>query len=142
MVRHTRIAGSYVRSMTASRQRLGRHAESIVARELERRGWRIVARNARPADLRGELDIVALDGADLVVVEVKAARAGTSRGPVSPVEMVGQRKRVKLRALAAAWARQHREELPRVRHLRIDVVGLRLDAAGRVAEWRHIRAAC
>jgi putative endonuclease len=128
--------------MTASRQRLGRRAEGIVARELERRGWRIVARNVRPADIRGELDIVALDGAELVVVEVKAGRVGTSRGPVSPVEMVGARKRAKLRALAAAWARQHRGELPRFRSLRIDVVGLRVDAAGRVAEWRHIRAAC
>jgi putative endonuclease len=128
--------------MTASRQRLGRRAEGIVARELERRGWRIVARNVRPADVRGELDIVALDGAELVIVEVKAGRVGTSRGPISPVEMVGPRKRAKLRALAAAWASQHRGELPRFRSLRIDVVGLRVDAAGRVAEWRHIRAAC
>ena len=128
--------------MTATRQRLGRHAESIVVRELERRGWRIVARNARPAEVRGELDIVALDGAELVVVEVKAARVGASCGPVSPVEMVGPRKRARLRLLAAAWARQHRAEVPRFRSLRIDVVGLRLDAAGRVAEWRHIRAAC
>ena len=128
--------------MTAGRQRLGARAERIVARELERRGWRIVARNARPGEIRGELDIVALDGEELVVVEVKAGRVGASRGPVSPVEMVGQRKRARLRALAAAWARQHRAELPRVRGLRIDVVGLRLDAAGRVAEWRHIRAAC
>lgn len=128
--------------MTATRQRLGRRAESIVARELERRGWRIVARNARLAEVRGELDIVALDGPELVIVEVKAGRVGAARGPVSPVEMVGPRKRAKLRVLAAAWAREHRAELPRFRALRIDVVGLRLDAAGRVAEWRHIRAAC
>ena len=128
--------------MTASRQRLGRHAEAIVARELERRGWRIVERNARPVDVRGELDIVALDGRELVIVEVKAGRLGAVRGPVSPLEMVGARKRARLRALAAAWARQHRGELPRLSGLRIDVVGLRLDAAGRVAEWRHLRAAC
>lgn len=128
--------------MTAGRQRLGARAERIVARELERRGWRIVARNARPGEIRGELDIVALDGEELVVVEVKAGRVGTSRGPVSPVEMVGPRKQARLRVLAAAWIRQNRAELPRVRGLRIDVVGLRLDAAGRVAEWQHIRAAC
>ena len=128
--------------MTASRQRLGRRAEAIVARELERRGWRMVARNARPKAVRGELDIVALDGSDLVVVEVKAGRVGAQRGPVSPVEMVGARKRARLRVLASAWAREHRAELPRGAGLRIDVVGLRLDAAGRVAEWRHVRAAC
>ena len=128
--------------MTASRQQLGRRAEAIVARELERRGWRIVARNTRPADVRGELDIVALDGPELVVVEVKAGRVGAAQGPVSPLEMVGPRKQRRLRALAAAWTRQHRAELPRVSGLRIDVVGLRLDAAGRVAEWQHVRSAC
>jgi putative endonuclease len=128
--------------MTQSRQRLGRRAEEIVARELRRRGWAVVARNARPAAVRGELDIVALEGRELVVVEVKAGRVGARSGPLSPVEMVGARKRAKLRALAAAWAREHRGELPRTNGLRIDVVGLRLDAAGRVAEWRHIRAAC
>jgi putative endonuclease len=128
--------------MTMQRQRLGRQAERIVARELERRGWRIVARNARPDALRGELDIVALDGSELVVIEVKAGRVGAALGPVSPLEMVGPRKRARLRALASAWAREHRAELPRTVALRIDVVGLRIDAAGRIAEWRHVRAAC
>lgn len=128
--------------MTASRQRLGRRAETLVARELERRGWRIVARNARPAEVRGELDIVALDRGELVVVEVKAGRVGATLGPVSPLEMVGPRKRARLRVLAAAWARQHRAQLPGATGLRIDVVGLRLDSAGRIAEWQHVRAAC
>jgi putative endonuclease len=128
--------------VTASRQRFGRYAETLVARELERRGWRIVARNARPARVRGELDIVALDHGDLVIVEVKAGRVGAAMGPVSPLEMVGPRKRGRLRALAAAWVGQHQAELPRFRALRIDVVGLRIDAAGRVAEWQHVRAAC
>jgi putative endonuclease len=128
--------------MTEQRQRLGRRAETLVARELRRRGWRIVARNARPAQVRGELDIVALDRGELVIVEVKAGRVGAALGPVSPLEMVDPRKRTRLRRLAAAWAREHRAELPGVRGLRIDVVGLRLDAAGRIAEWQHVRAAC
>jgi putative endonuclease len=101
-----------------------------------------VERNARPAAIRGELDIVALDGHELVVVEVKAGRVGTALGPVSPLEMVGPRKRARLRRLASAWAREHRAELPRAVGLRIDVVGLRLDPAGRVADWQHVRAAC
>ena len=136
------MPAAYRPPMTAARQRLGRYAETIVARELERRGWQILARNAGPADVRGELDIVALDGRELVVVEVKAGRLGAAAGPVSPLEMVGPRKRARLRSLAAAWAREHRAELPPARGLRIDVVGLRIDPAGRVAEWRHVRAAC
>lgn len=128
--------------MTIARQRLGREGEGLVARELERRGWRIVARNARPAQLRGELDIVALDGRELVVVEVKSGRCGARRGPATPLEMVGARKRRQLRRLAAAWAREHRAELPGLTGLRIDVVALRIDAGGRVRDWQHVRAAC
>jgi putative endonuclease len=128
--------------MTEARQVLGREGERIVARELERRGWRIVARNARVQGIRGELDVIALEGDTLVVVEVKTGRACARSGPVSMLEMVGLKKQRKLRCLAAGWLRANRTELPPVRGLRIDVIGLRLDAAGRVASWDHVRAAC
>lgn len=62
--------------MTEGRQALGREGERIVADELERRGWRIVARNARVEGIRGEMDVIAVDGSTLVVVEVKTGRAG------------------------------------------------------------------
>jgi len=128
--------------MTEARQILGREGERIVARELERRGWQIVARNARVKGIRGELDVIALDGRTLVVVEVKTGRACARSGPVSMLEMVGPKKQRKLRALANAWLRAHRTELPPLQGIRIDVVGLRLDHADRVATWDHIKAAC
>ena len=56
--------------MTQARQKLGKAGEDLACRELERRGYAIVARRYR-AD-RGELDIIARDGATLVFVEVKA----------------------------------------------------------------------
>lgn len=128
--------------MTAARQRLGAAGERIAARELERQGLRIIARNVRVAGVRGELDIVAIDAGTLVIVEVKTGSSGAVAGPVSMLEMVGPRKRAKLRALATTWAREHRAELPPTRGLRIDVVGIRLDAGGRVVRWDHVRAAC
>jgi len=128
--------------MTEARQILGREGERIVARELERGGWQIVARNARVKGIRGELDVIALDGRTLVVVEVKTGRACARSGPVSMLEMVGPKKQRKLRALASAWLRAHRTELPPLQGIRIDVVGLRLDHANRVASWDHIKAAC
>lgn len=128
--------------MTAARQQLGRRGEECVARNLARKGWRIVARNARVRGLRGELDIVAVDGVTLVFVEVKTMSAKVRAGPVSPLEMVGPRKQAKLRALAGAWTRQNRSALPRLRGIRIDVVGLRLDAKGNVCDWQHVEAAC
>ncbi|MDX6581575.1 MAG: putative endonuclease [Solirubrobacterales bacterium] len=127
--------------MTAARQSLGRVAEQLVAQRLERRGWRIVARNARPSEVRGEIDLIAVDGPALVFVEVKARRAGSALGPETPAMAVGPRKRAKLRALAAAWLRDRGYDVPRHRELRFDVVGLRLDAAGRVTEYEHLRAA-
>lgn len=140
--RHGYAEPSYGPPMTEARQILGREGERIAARELERRGWQIVARNARVKGIRGELDVIALDGETLVVVEVKTGRACARSGPVSMLEMVGPAKQRKLRTLAAAWLRANRTRLPRVEGLRIDVIGLRIDHAGRVASWDHVRAAC
>jgi len=127
--------------MTKTRQRLGRDAEDLVAARLTRAGWTLVERNARPPGLRGELDLVAIDGDALVFVEVKARRAGSSLGPETPATAVGPRKRAKVRGLAAAWLRERGYDVPRHRELRFDVVGLRLDAAGRVVDYEHLRAA-
>jgi putative endonuclease len=127
--------------MSAARQQLGRSAEELVAAELERAGWRIVARNVRPAEVRGEIDLIALEGATLVFVEVKARRAGSSPGPETPAMAVGPRKRARLRSLAAAWLRERGYDVPRHSDLRFDVVGLRIDGRGRVTEREHLRAA-
>lgn len=117
---------------------LGRIGEQIAVRHLERAGLRVVERNWRCADpsLRGELDIVALDGATLVVCEVKARR----RARVEDVlEAVTPRKQRQLRRLAGAYAAQ----LPwRPDSLRIDVVGVWWPAAGGGAEVVHLPEVC
>lgn len=127
--------------MTVARRQLGQTAEELVAARLERAGWTIVARNVRVGELRGELDLIGVDGPALVFVEVKARRAGSTRGPETPAMAVGPRKRAKLRSLAAAWLRERGYDVPRHRELRFDVVGLRLDGAGRVTEYEHLEGA-
>ena len=127
--------------MTAARQRLGRTAESLAARRLERHGMRVLDRNVRVPQVRGEIDLIALDGPALVFVEVKALRASSLAGPERPALAVGPRKQRKLRSLAMAWLREHRHGVPRHSSLRFDVVGLRLAPGNRVTEWEHIRAA-
>jgi putative endonuclease len=127
--------------MTVARQTLGREAEALVCRRLERAGWTIVARNVRVADVRGEIDVIAVDGRDLVFVEVKARRSGARFGPVTPAGAVGAAKQRKIRGLAAAWLGERGYEVPRHRDLRFDVIGLRLDAAGRIVGYEHLRAA-
>lgn len=128
--------------MTIARQRLGRRGEELAARRLSEIGWRIVARNARVSGIRGELDIVALDGREAVFVEVKTISAGNRLGPASPLEMVGPRKRAQLRRLAGAWIARNGEHLDGARDIRIDVVGIVLGAGGELVAWEHVRGAC
>jgi putative endonuclease len=127
--------------MTVARQTLGRDAEDLVAARLARAGWRIVARNVRVRRLRGEIDLIALDGSALVFVEVKARRTGGSLGPEVPAAAVSATKRRKIRALAAAWLGERGYDVPRHRDLRFDVVGLSLDAAGLIVGYEHLRGA-
>jgi putative endonuclease len=55
----------------------GRRGEDLAHRYLRSRGFTIVARNYRPRSSRGEIDVIAWDGAVLVFVEVKSrANAG------------------------------------------------------------------
>lgn len=124
--------------MTAARQRTGRHGEELVAARLERAGWLVLERNARTREVRGEIDLIALDADALVFVEVKARRAGSLGGPETPAMAVGPRKRAKLRSLAAAWLRDHDGGVPRHRRLRFDVVGLRLGDGDEVVEYEHL----
>lgn len=85
-----------------ARAQLGRIGEAMATRHLEDRGLVVVARNWRPRahHVRGELDVVALDGAVLVVCEVKARR-GTTAG--HPLEALTAAKVARLRRLAGAF---------------------------------------
>jgi putative endonuclease len=127
--------------MSDARQRLGRAAEALVADSLKSRGMRIVARNARTSSVRGEIDLIAVDGQALVFVEVKALRTTSLGGPERPAMAVGHRKRHKLRSLALAWLREHDGSVPPHGALRFDVVGLRLDSYGHAVEWEHVHGA-
>ena len=110
--------------MTVSHQRmrLGEIGENLACRELERRGYSVVARRYRRRC--GEIDIIALDGATLVFVEVKA-RDG--RGYGLAAEAVTALKRRRLAAVALDYvARHHVHNCP----CRFDVVAIQLTAEG------------
>jgi putative endonuclease len=124
--------------MTEQRQRLGRHAEDLVAARLAAAGWEIVERNARTR--HGELDIVALDGGALVFVEVKAGRDGSRFGPERPVLSVDFRKQQRIRRLATAWMTAHRD-LPAYNEIRFDAVGVTFDRPGGMVDYEHILGA-
>lgn len=103
----------------------GSHGEQLAVEHLSSLGMEVLARNWRisQGDLRGELDIVALDHLNgiVVFVEVKTRRGEGFGGPLGAID---GRKRAQLRRLAMAFMGQAR--LP-YREVRFDVVGVRLD---------------
>ena len=105
--------------MTRARVAFGNYGEDIACRELESRGYEILARRyRRPA---GEIDIIARDGQTTVFIEVKA-REGRDFG--EPVEAVTPWKRRRISRIALEYlARHHLDESP----CRFDVVSICLD---------------
>ena len=124
--------------MTVARRRTGEIAEDLVARRLAAAGWEIVERNARTR--YGELDIVARDGATLVFIEVKGARAGTEFGPERPILSIDFRKQRRVRRLATAWMSERRDQ-PRYEEIRFDAVGVTLDRGGRPVHVDYVKGA-
>lgn len=118
------------------RQRLGAHGEDLAADHLSSVGLQVVQRNWRTSleGVRGELDIIALEGRTLAVVEVKtrtSSHAGTA------VQAVGWAKRRQLRRLTTLYLADHPHPGP----VRGDVVTL--DWENRSGRWRirHMRGA-
>ena len=101
---------------------LGRYGEDVAVRHLEASGLVVLERNWR-CDV-GEIDIVARDGAALVVCEVKTRR---SDGYGAAVEAVTARKLRRLRRLALRWLDAHDVHAPEVR---FDIVGVTQPLAG------------
>lgn len=87
----------------AHHQHLGKLGEDLACRELERRGYTILARRYRTR--LGEIDIVARDGETLVFVEVKA-RGSATWG--HPTEAITPGKRRRLARMAADYLARRR----------------------------------
>ncbi len=101
-----------------SRRRLdpGRRGERTARRRLQRQGYIILAQNYRTAG--AEIDLIALDGATLAFIEVKA-RANAAAG--TPREAVDYHKQQQLRRAAEAFVASRR--LPALQ-ARFDIVAI------------------
>jgi putative endonuclease len=112
--------------MSRSRIALGKTGEDLACRELQRRGYAIVARRYRRRG--GELDIIARDGETVVFVEVKARR---DRGFGQAAEAVCFVKRRRMAQLATDYVlRHHLTKSP----CRFDVVSIHFDRERPVIE--------
>lgn len=85
---------------------LGKWGEALVAEDLRRRGWNILAAGYRCR--MGEIDLIASDGKFLTFTEVKL-RKNAAYGTAA--EAVDVRKRERLRATAQLYLARHPSEL-------------------------------
>ena len=115
---------------------LGRRAEDRAEAYIRRSpGWKVLGRNL--VNPYGELDIVAMDGGELVIVEVRCRTLGEVQ---SSLDSVGPRK---LRHLVNA-GRAHADRIGWTGPWRIDLIGFTVNTADRDAaepEWclEHVR---
>ena len=96
----------------------GRRGEDLAHRYLRREGYTIVARNYRLSSGEAEADLIARQGEDLVIVEVKT-RASSEYGP--PERAVSPEKQRHLIRVAREYARK--TDMPWER-VRFDVVSV------------------
>jgi len=116
-------------STLTPRQRAGQSAEQAALEHLQRHKLRLVARNFNVRG--GELDLVMLDGATLVFVEVRLRSAG---GLVGAVESVSVTKQRRLIHAAQCFLAAHAEHA--ARPCRFDVVGIQHANTVQTLEWQ------
>ena len=109
--------------MSASRQTTGKRGEQAAASYLQRQGYVIERMNWRcPV---GEIDIVALQGEELVFVEVRSRHAASTE---SAFESVSARKRERM--IRAVYAYLEAFSVPADVAWRVDIIAVALRAAG------------
>lgn len=99
------------------KQSIGRWGEEVAVRFLEGKGLKLVERNVRTA--YGEIDLIMMDGADLLFIEVKARTTATYG---LPEDAITARKREHLIHSAEAYLQLH-TDMPD--SWRIDVIAIR-----------------
>jgi putative endonuclease len=109
----------------------GRRGEDLAHRFLRRRGYIIVARNYRLAAGDAEADIIAREGGELAIIEVKS-RVSDTFGP--PDRAIGEDKRRHLLRVAREYARKTETPWEQVR---FDVVTVILGKPPKIELFRN-----
>jgi putative endonuclease len=102
----------------------GQRGEDMAHRHLRRRGFTVVARNWRPPQGGGEIDLVARDGETLVFIEVKT-RVSDLWG--APERAIDPEKMDSVRRAARDYARRAGVEESSTRFDVIAIAGEKLD---------------
>lgn len=120
--------------MPDERQQLGDFGERVARAHLEAKGLRIIDRKFRVRE--AEVDLVALDGEQIVFVEVRTRRGAY---PGMAALSVTAAKARKLRFAVSRYVELHADAAERPQ--RIDVVAIEMDRAGKMSGVTHIEDA-
>lgn len=124
--------------MTDNRRATGQLAEDLCSFRVRSLGWRLIESNWRVR--AGEIDLIAIDEATLVFIEVKSLHSNFGQGPVLPVLAVDKKKQQRLRKLGETWI-AWRGDRHRFTDVRFDVVGVLYSDEGEVLDYEHIKNA-
>ncbi|MCX6806997.1 MAG: YraN family protein [Candidatus Berkelbacteria bacterium] len=102
--------------MSFFRKNLGKSGEDLATLFLQKKGFKILGRNIRLKF--GEIDILAQDNKDIVLVEVKT-KTGDQYG--EPVDEIDFFKKKKLWQLARALSQKYPDK-----NIRIDVISVKI----------------
>ncbi len=97
-----------------STSELGKEGEAVAVQYLREIGYRIIAQNVVMGGV--EADIVAQDGKETVIIEVKTK---SHLGYGLPQEMVGTKKQHQLRRFVQYWVTKHHNQ-----EVRVDVIAV------------------
>ena len=113
-------------------QELGKFAEDVAAEYVISLGWKILARNLK--NKNGELDIIAIDSQELVIIEVRCRTIGKIQ---SPFDSIGPRK---LNTLIKS-SREFIDEIEWEGFWRIDIIGIIMKEKNDLQNWelKHIK---
>ena len=120
--------------MIKSRREVGEQGERIASQFLERKGYKVLARNYRRP--WGEIDLIAMKGGVVHFVEVKTVLR--DRGDFSrekgyrPEELAHKTKLGKVARTAALYMEEQKEN----REFQVDVVTIVMDCSTRTARCR------
>ena len=124
--------GKFEKTMSQINRRIqGKVGEDLAANFLEQIGFKIIKRNYRFE--RGEIDLVAEEGDELVFVEVKARRSTTFG---TPEEAVTEEKQEQVHTVAEGYLFEYDIDN---RPCRFDVIAI--EFRNNKADIRHIRNA-
>ena len=104
------------------RRQIGQLGEEMAAEFVTTLGWRVLDRNWRTR--YGELDLIAADGATLVVVEVKTRASAVYTDPVAAITPAKLRR---MRLLTRQWLAAQPPGAAWWEVIRFDAISVQLD---------------